>query len=141
MKQIWMMAGFFFTLGAACWLGDARAAEIASGEVLAGDDAAGNFSAATPLMQLSYRNAIWLRPTAALRSDPFYRNFIARFSVSEAIEDKPAPILRLALTTRVGVQMGLDGQRPALAYRFSDNAVMRLRGSSHGARLVLHWKY
>ena len=40
-----------------------------------------------------------------------------------------------------GFHWTADGDRPALAYHFSETGVARLRGNVHGARVVLDWHY
>lgn len=40
-----------------------------------------------------------------------------------------------------GFHWTADGDRPALAYRFSETGVVRLRGNIHGARVVFNWNY
>lgn len=148
MKRILVTTGFFFTLVA---LMDAGAVEVSADDapaihvaiqpqrdVIIEDDAVSNFSPATPITQLPYRSSIEFRYTATPRSDPVSRDFLARFSVSEIMESRTSPTMRLTLNSRMGVQWSLDGQRPSLEYRLSGNAVMRLRGSRHSARLVMH---
>lgn len=148
MKQILLTIGVFFTLGA---LVDAAAVEISADDapaihvaiqpqpdVIAEDDAATNISSETPITQVPYRSSFEFRHTAKPRSDLVYRDFLARFSVSEIMKNKTSPTMRLTLNSRVGVQWSLDGQRPSLEYRLSGSAVIRLRGSRHSPRLVMH---
>lgn len=148
MKRILVTMGFLFALGDPT---GARAIEIRTADApviqsamppqrdaIVEEDVVSNFSPVASITQLPYRGAIESRYMVAPRSDPVYRDFLARLSVSEAMGSNTAPIMRLALNSRVGVQWSLDGQRPSLEYRFSDNAVMRFRGSRHGARLVMH---
>jgi hypothetical protein len=40
-----------------------------------------------------------------------------------------------------GFHWTADGDRPALAYRFSESGIVRLRGNIHGARVVFNWNY
>lgn len=110
-------------------------------DVLAEDDGVSNLAPATAVTQLPYRSSIEYLSPVLPRSGSAYRNFIARFSVSEIVERNAAPDLRMDLNSRVGVQWGMDGQRPSLAYRMSRDTVVRLRGSRHGARVIMHLKY
>ena len=96
---------------------------------------------APPIASLPQLSSREFRYTATPRLDPLYLDFLALFTFSETLEGNTSAALRLPLNARVGVQWNLDGQRPSLDYRFSSNTVVRLRGSRHGARLVLQAKF
>ncbi|CAN5268582.1 hypothetical protein BH11PSE11_BH11PSE11_28030 [soil metagenome] len=40
-----------------------------------------------------------------------------------------------------GIHLSMEGERPSLAYRFSESGVLRLRGNIREPRLVFSWSY
>lgn len=58
------------------------------------------------------------------------------------IQDTLGKTARLSSESRVGFQWAaLNGQRPSLEYRFTDNQKMQFRGSRHGVRVVAIWTF
>lgn len=110
-------------------------------DLTAGEEAVSDSSQAAPSAPSSHLSSREFHYTATPRLDPLYLDFLGLFTYSETLEGNTSAALRLPLNAQVGVQWNLDGQRPSLDYRFSSNAVVRLRGSRHGARLVIHAKF
>ena len=110
-------------------------------DLTAGEEAAFDSRQTAPLAPSHHLSSREFRYTATPRLDPLYLDFLALFTYSETLEGNSSAALRLPLNAQVGVQWNLDGQRPSLDYRFSSNTVVRLRGSRHGARLVLQAKF
>ena len=60
---------------------------------------------------------------------------------SNKIQDTLGKTARLSSDSRVGFQWALNGKRPSLEYRFTDNEKMQFRPSRHGARVVAVWTF
>jgi hypothetical protein len=61
-------------------------------------------------------------------------------SINDTQTLRPAPARKLAEPAG-GLHWATDGQRPVLQYRFSDDALMRLRGSAGGAAISFSLKF
>jgi hypothetical protein len=48
---------------------------------------------------------------------------------------------RANLNSDSGIHLSMEGERPSLAYRFSESGIVRLRGNIRGARVVFSWSY
>lgn len=57
------------------------------------------------------------------------------------VQDAQGKNARLVADSLVGLHWDATGQRPTLVYRFTDNGVMRIRGSRHGALINATWSY
>jgi hypothetical protein len=62
-------------------------------------------------------------------------------SFKREIQDVQGNDVRFAVDPRVGLHWDATGQRPSLVYQFSDNGVMRLRGSRHSVGIRAIWSF
>ena len=72
---------------------------------------------------------------------PVSRRSSVEPSFKREIQGVPGNDVRFAVDPRVGVHWDATGQLPSLVYQFTDNGVIRLRGSRHSVGIRAIWSF